>query len=396
MLCHASRCFKQISCTLKGAMAPKIPLVDLEAQHEPIRAELVDALTRCLDSHNYILGESVERLEVAIARRSGVDFAVATSSATDALLMGLMALGVGRGDEVVTTAYSFFATAGVIVRLGARPVFVDIDESTYNIDSAAIERTLTKATKAIMPVHLYGQCADMDPILELAEARGLPVVEDAAQAIGAHAPDGRQAGSLGTVAAFSFYPSKNLAAMGDAGMVLTRDVGLSHTLRLLRNHGAQENYVHEIVGGNFRMDAVQAAVLNVKLPHLDAWTERRRDRARRYNELFLESGLVDQGRVRIPTALGDHVYHQYVIRVEPRDALREYLAGEGIASGVYYPIPLPLQPCFDNLGYAPGDFPVAERASRETLALPVYPELRDDQQCLVVNAVVRFLSARAR
>jgi dTDP-4-amino-4,6-dideoxygalactose transaminase len=377
-------------------MPPKIPLVNLEAQHEPIRAELLDALTRCLDSHSYILGESVERLEVEIARRSGVGFAVGTSSATDALLMGLMALGVGRGDEVVTTAYSFFATAGAIVRLGARPVFVDIEEGTYNIDVAAIESAVSEATKAIMPVHLYGQCADMDPILELAEAHGLPVVEDAAQAIGASTRDGRRAGSLGTVAAFSFYPSKNLAAMGDAGMALTQDEGLAHTLRRLRNHGAQENYVHEIVGGNFRMDAVQAAVLNVKLPHLDSWTEGRRERARRYNELFLESGLVDEGSVRIPTASGGHVYHQYVIRVEARDALREYLAGEGIASGVYYPIPLPLQPCFDNLGYAPGDFPVAERASRETLALPVYAELRDDQQRLVVDAVARFLEARAR
>ena len=305
MLSHASGRFKPISCTLGGVTPWKVPLVNLEAQHEPIRAELLDALTRCLDSHSYILGESVERLEAAIARRSGAAYAVGASSGTDALLMGLMALGVGPGDEVITTAFSFFATAGVVVRVGARPVFVDIDEATYNIDPAAIESVISKATKAIIPVHLYGQCADMDPILELARRRGLRVVEDAAQAIGARARDGRQAGSLGSIAAFSFYPSKNLAAMGEAGMALTQDEGLAHTLRRLRNHGAEKTYLHEIVGGNFRMDAIQAALLNVKLRYLDSWTAGRRDRAGRYDELFLETGLVEDGRVRIPAATGD-------------------------------------------------------------------------------------------
>lgn len=375
-------------------MAAAIPLVNLEAQHEPIRADLLDALTRCLDSGSYILGESVETLEEEIARRSDVSFAVGCSSGTDALLMGLMAAGVGPGAEVVTTAYSFFATASSIARLGARPVFVDIDEATYNIGTGAIESVISDATRAILPVHLYGQCADMDPILDLAAARGLAVIEDAAQAIGARTRDGRVAGSLGTLATLSFYPSKNLAAIGEAGMVLTPDEGLARTLRRLRHHGAERTYVHEILGGNFRMDAIQAAVLNVKLAHLDAWTERRRAHARFYDELFRESGLVDDGVLGLPAIEDGHVFHQYVIRVEARDALKEYLAECGIDSGVYYPIPLPFQPCFESLGHRPGEFPVAERASRETLALPIYPELGDDEQRRVVAAVSGFLKGR--
>ena len=366
-------------------MTSKIPLVDLGAQHRAIRDEVLAAVTRCFDSGSYILGEEVERLEHSVAGLCGVSAAVGASSGTDALLMSLMALGVGPGDEVVTTAYSFFGTAGVIARLGAKPVFADIDPGSFNIDPSRIEDAITEKTRLLLPVHLYGRCADMAAILEIAERRDLPVVEDAAQAIGSPG-----AGSYGAIGCFSFYPSKNLSAVGDAGMAVTSDESLAASLRRLRNHGAETTYRHEVVGGNFRLDAIQAAVLNVKLRHLERWTKLRREKAGLYDELFRERRLVDHGRLDLPAPATDHVYHQYVIRFRERDALREHLARDGIASGVYYPLPLPLQPCFENLGYREGDFPVAERAARETLALPIYPELTEEQQRRVVRSIARF------
>ncbi len=371
-------------------MTWRVPLVDLDSLHRPIRGEILEGIARCLDRQNFILGEEVANLEEGIAAYCEVPFALGMSSGTDALLVSLMAYGIGPGDEVLTSAFSFFATAGGVSRLGATPVFADIEEESFNIDPARIEEAFTERTRVIVPVHLYGQCADMAPILALAEERGLVVIEDAAQAIGARAPDGRRAGSMGSIGAFSFYPSKNLGALGDAGMVTTREEGLWETLKRLRTHGASRDYLHETVGGNFRMDALQAATLSVKLRYLDEWTRKRRERARCYNGLFAESGLTEEGQVRTPKAPSDHVYHQYVIRAQEREALRAHLTEEGIATAIYYPVPLHLQPCFRDLGYAEGDLPVAERAAKESLALPMYPALTEDQQAMVVSAITAF------
>jgi dTDP-4-amino-4,6-dideoxygalactose transaminase len=298
-----------------------------------------------------------------------------------------MAYGIGPGDEVVTSAFSFFATAGVISRLGATPVFVDIEEDSFNIDPSRIEEKLTERSRVLVPVHLYGQCASMTPILALAEERGLTVIEDAAQAIGARDAEGRRAGSMGNIGAFSFYPSKNLGALGDAGMVVTREEGLHETLKRLRTHGASKDYLHETVGGNFRLDALQAAALSVKLRYLEEWTRERRKRARCYDDLFEEVELPD---VKTPKAPFDHVYHQYVIRAQRRDELRAHLTEEGIGTAIYYPFPLHLQPCFRDLGYVRGDFPVAESAAEESLALPMYPALTEAQQAMVVSAIAAF------
>ena len=371
-------------------MTWRVPLVDLDSLHRPIRGEILEGIARCLDRQSFILGEEVAMLEEGMAAYCEVPFALGMSSGTDALLVSLMAYGIGPGDEVVTSAFSFFATAGVVSRLGATPVFVDIEEESFNLDPARIEETFTERSRVIVPVHLYGQCAEMAPILALAEERGLVVIEDAAQAIGARDPDGRRAGSMGSIGAFSFYPSKNLGAIGDAGMVTTRDEGLWETLKRLRTHGASRDYLHETVGGNFRMDALQAAALSVKLRYLDEWTRRRRERARCYEGLFAASGLTEEGQVRTPKAPSDHVYHQYVIRAQEREALREHLTQEGIATAIYYPVPLHLQPCFRDLGYTEGDFPVAESAAKESLALPMFPALTEEQQSMVVSAIVAF------
>lgn len=377
-----------------------IPMLDLKAQHEPLRAELLAALARTLDSGQFILGSEVERFESRVAEYCQTSHAIGVSSGSDALLAALMALDIGAGDEVVTTPYSFFATAGAIARLGARPVFSDIDPATCNLDPARLAAAISPRTRAILPVHLYGQCADMQPIMEIATARGIPVVEDAAQAIGAEYRDGRRACSIGTIGCLSFYPSKNLGALGDAGMVLTSDGPLADKLRLLRSHGSRPKYHHPLLGGNFRLDALQAAVLNVKLDHLDRWTQARQANARRYDALFRERDLVAAGHIDLPTtAYVDsgtrhyHVYHQYVIRARRRDALRAHLAEHGIAAEVYYPVPLHLQPCFKALGYTSGAFPEAERAARETLALPTHPELTKDQQTSVLGAIERFYHA---
>jgi dTDP-4-amino-4,6-dideoxygalactose transaminase len=380
----------------------QVPLLDLAPQHEPLHKELLAAIEQVLRANAFILGEEVSTLETRMAARCQTRFAIGVSSGTDALLIALMGLGVGAGDEVITTPYSFFATAGAIARLGARPVFVEIDPQTYNIAPDRIESAITERTKAILPVHLYGQCADMGPILEIAQRRHLAVIEDAAQAIDAEYADGRRAGGMGDVGCFSFFPSKNLGCLGDGGMVVTNDPALAERLRILRVHGGAPKYYHAILGGNFRLDTIQAAVLNVKLNHLDAWVKQRRDNAQRYTQAFTQRGLVEKGIVSLPQAVYEngenggesrHVYNQYVIRVKQRDALRAYLTAQGIGTEVYYPVPLHLQPCFASLGYQPGDFPEAERAARETLALPIYPGLSPAQQEWVVDAIQAFYGA---
>ena len=367
----------------------KVPLLDLEPQLATIRDEIYAAVGRVIESQHFILGAEVTALEEEIARYLGAGHAVGVSSGTDALLLALMALDVGPGDEVVTTPFSFFATAGVVRRLGARPVFVDVDPATFNIDTGAAMDALGPRTKAVLPVHLFGRCADIDLLIETAAERGIPVVEDAAQAIGARDPRGRTAGTIGDVGCFSFFPTKNLGGFGDGGLVTAADAALADRMRILRVHGSQPKYVHHRVGGNFRLDALQAAVLRVKLPHLDAWSRARRANADRYRALFAGADL-DPEMVRLPEDVPGHVYNQFVIRAAARDALREHLLAAGIGSEVYYPIPLHLQPCFADLGHSAGDFTAAEAAAREVLALPIYPELDPAAQAAVVDAVRSF------
>jgi dTDP-4-amino-4,6-dideoxygalactose transaminase len=363
-----------------------VPLLDLQAQYQPLREQLLDAITRVCDSQRFIMGPEVDALERELEAAIGVAHAVTMSSGTDAILATLMALGIGPGDEVITPTYSFFATAGCVSRVGATPKLVDIDPVTYNVDPEAVRGGITPRTKAIMPVHLYGQMADMQAILAVAAEHDLPVIEDACQAIGA-AQNGSQAGTVGRAGCFSFFPSKNLGAFGDAGLVTTNDATLAHELRLLRNHGAEPKYFHKRIGGNFRLDALQAAVLRVKLPHLDAWTEARRANARRYDAMFADVGLTD--RVELPTEQPGyrHIYNQYIVRVESRDRVREQLTARGIGTEIYYPVPFHLQECFAPLGYERGDFPHAERAADTTLALPIYGELTEAQQHAVVEGI---------
>ncbi len=375
----------------------KIPLLDLRAQHEPIHKEMMEAIQRVLQSQTFILGSEVQKLEERVASYCQCRYGIGVSSGTDALLVSLIALDIGPGDEVITTDYSFFATAGVIARVGAKPVFVDIDPVTYNIDPTMIEAAITKKTKAIIPVHLFGQCADMEPILDLAERHSLKIVEDAAQAIGAEYKDGRRAGSMGDLGCLSFFPSKNLGALGDGGMVVTNNVDLAEKIRILRVHGGKPKYYHKLIGGNFRLDTIQAAVLNVKLDYLDDWTKQRQENARRYETLFRQSGLIEKGVLVLPKALYEnhgvrhgHIYNQFVIRVPDRDRLREHLSQNGIGTEVYYPVPFHLQDCFRHLGYREGAFPEAERAAKETLALPIYPELTQHHQEQVVSWTRKF------
>jgi dTDP-4-amino-4,6-dideoxygalactose transaminase len=371
----------------------KVPLLDLQAQYRPLRAEILAAIERVCDSQRFIMGPEITGLEDEMARMLGVKHAITVSSGTDALLLALMALGVGPGDEVVTPTYSFFATAGAVARLGARPVLVDIDPATFNLDTDQAIEAITPRTKAIIPVHLFGQSADMDPLLEEASRSNVPIVEDAAQAIGATYKS-RPLGSLGAFGCFSFFPSKNLGAFGDAGLVTATHDALAKTARLLRTHGMEPRYYHHVVGANFRMDAIQAAILRVKAPHLNGWTEGRRANAARYRTLFRDAGLLD--RVTLPLEQSDrrHIYNQFVVRVSDRDGLRAHLEERGIGTEVYYPVPFHLQPCFANLGYRPGDFPNAERASAESLALPIYSELTAAQQEAVVGAIAEFVQRR--
>jgi dTDP-4-amino-4,6-dideoxygalactose transaminase len=368
-----------------------VPLLDLQAQYRPLREQLLAAITRVCDSQQFILGREVDALERELADALGVEEAIAVSSGTDALLVAMMALGVGPGDEVLTTPYSFFATAGCISRLGAIPRFVDIDPLTYNIDPSTLRAAVTPRTKALLPVHLYGLCADMDPILEVASERGIPVIEDACQAIGARYR-GRQAGTIGTIACFSFFPSKNLAAFGDAGLVTTNDRELAHEVRLLRNHGAEPKYYHHRIGGNFRLDALQAAVLRVKLPHLPEWTRMRRANAARYEALFAEAGLLDRVTIPFEPPGREHIYHQYIVRVADRDRVRARLTEQGIGTEIYYPVPFHLQACFADLGYRRQDFPNAEQAADTTLALPIFGELTPEQLGLVARGLADALT----
>ncbi|HEY7171052.1 MAG TPA: DegT/DnrJ/EryC1/StrS family aminotransferase [Vicinamibacterales bacterium] len=373
---------------------PGVPLLDLAAQYAPIRDEILAAVTRVCDSQRYIMGPEVDAFEREIAAIAGVEHAVAVSSGTDALLIALMALGIRAGDEVITTAYSFFATAGSIVRLGATPVLVDIDPVTYNLAAEQVAAAITPRTRAIVPVHLFGLCADMAPLAAAAAPARIPIVEDAAQAIGATC-HGRPAGSMGALGCFSFFPSKNLGAFGDAGLVTTGDAALAHKLRLLRNHGMEPKYYHHLVGGNFRMDAMQAAILRVKAPHLAAWTEARRMNALRYARLFKQSGL--DGRVTVPTEPPGHrhIYNQFTIRTADRDRLKHHLDERRIGNEIYYPVPFHLQPCFAGLGYRAGEFPHAERAAGDTLAIPIYAELTESQQAAVVDAIAEFVQVTA-
>ena len=381
----------------------RVPLLDLKAQYATIRDEVREALDRVLESQQFIMGPEVPALEKALADYVGARHGIGMSSGTDALLAALMALGVGPGDRVITPAYSFFATAGVITRLNAVPVFTDIDPGSYNMSPtslekawAALDRSVQQRVKAIVPVHLFGQCADMARILELATDVKVPVIEDAAQAIGTRYKDSRAAGTMGVMGCFSFFPSKNLGAIGDGGMVVTDDEVLAERLRLLRNHGAKPKYFHKIVGGNFRLDTIQAAVLLVKLRHLDIWHKARRENADRYRELFRQTGLVERGAVGLPQvtdptpAIRSHIYNQFVIRSPKRDALRDFLTVHSVGTEIYYPVPFNLQECFADLGYRAGDFPESERAARETLALPIYPELTPEQQAYVVERIAAF------
>ncbi len=372
-----------------------VPLLDLKAQYDSIRDEVRTAVDRVLESQHFILGPEVEALEAEVAAYSQCRFGIGVSSGTDALLVALMAIGIKPGDEVITTPYTFFATAGSIVRLGARPVFVDIVLLTYNIDPAGIEAAITDRTRAIMPVHLFGQMADMDPIMEIAQRHKLFVIEDAAQAIGAEYK-GRRAGSIGHLGCFSFFPSKNLGGCGDGGMVTTNDPDLAERLRLLRAHGSKPKYYHKVVGGNFRLDALQAAVLQVKLKYLDSWTEGRQRNAAMYRRLFAEAGLLENGRVELPhdAGYGRHIYNQFVIRSAWRDTLMAYLKARQIGTEVYYPVPMHMQECFADLEHRAGDFPVSDLAATETLALPIYPELTGVMLTAVVNAVASFKLSR--
>jgi dTDP-4-amino-4,6-dideoxygalactose transaminase len=367
--------------------AVHVPLLDLKAQYATLRDDVRAAVDRVLESQYFILGPEVSSFEAEVAAYCGVPHAIGMSSGTDALLAALMAIGIGAGDEVITTPYSFFATAGTIARLGARPVFVDIDPDTFNIDPAGIAAAVTDRTRAIMPVHLYGRCADMDPILDVARAHGLKVIEDAAQAIGSTDEKGRQAGSIGDIGCFSFFPSKNLGGAGDGGMAVTSDASLAELLRVIRVHGGEPKYYHKMVGGNFRLDALQAAVLRVKLPHLDRWTRMRRRNASTYRTLFADTGL---DHIALPYDVPGHIYNQFVIRAPRRSELIAFLAANRIGTEIYYPVPLHLQECFAGLGYHAADFPHSEHAALETIALPIYPELTDVQLSHVVHTIGRF------
>lgn len=388
-----------------------VPLLDLKAQYEPLKAEIESVIREVCDSQWFIGGAHVDGIEKGIAQYCGAKHAVGVSSGTDAELIGLMALGIEPGDEIITTPYTFFATVGGIVRAGAKPVFVDIDPVTFNIDPAQIEAKINERTKMIIPVHLYGQCADMDPILAIAKQHDLNVGEDSAQAIGARYK-GKMAGNIGDWSWYSFFPSKNLGGFGDGGMVTTNDDDFAHKLRMFRNHGSEPKYYHKYVGGNFRLDALQAAVLEVKLKHLDSWHEGRRNNAREYERLFVEAGAAlsssepYEARRELPVVLPGasepgctlteqenftSIVNQFVIRVRNRDALVKHLREKNIGCDIYYPVPLHMQECFADLGYSKGDMPESERAAEETVAIPVYPELSAEQREYVVDTIVTFL-----
>lgn len=388
----AVNCIARPNGSLSSQSVVDFPFLDLKAQFAGIREEVIEAVIRVLDSQHFILGPEVEALEKQIADSIGTSFAVACASGSDALLLALMALDVHAGDEVITTPFTFGATAGSIVRLGARPVFVDIDPETFNINAQQIESAITAKTRGIMPVHLFGLAASMDAILDLANGCGLAVIEDAAQAIGSRWKD-QPVGSLGTFGCFSFFPSKNLGGAGDGGMVTTNDAELAQRLKTLRVHGTRKKYCYDVVGMNSRLDALQAAILRVKLRRLHDWAESRRGNARRYDQLFGECELTDCVTLPYTPETCLHAFNQYSIRVPRRDELQIYLREQGIPTEIYYPGPLHLQPAFAYLGYHAGDFPNAEQACREVLALPIYPELSEEHQRAVVSAIAEFYNS---
>ena len=375
----------------------RVPLLDLRAQYNTIRDEIREVVDRVMESQQFIMGPEVESLEQEIAAYSQCDYGVGVSSGSDALLVSLMAIDIKPGDEIITTPYTFFATGGAIDRLGAKTVFIDIDLDTYNIAPDALEAAITERSRAIIPIHLYGQMADMDSIMEIARRHNLVVIEDAAQAIGAEYK-GRRAGSIGDLGCFSFFPSKNLGGFGDGGMVATNDSELAIKVKLLRNHGAWPKYYHKVVGGNFRLDAIQAAVLRVKLKYLDQWSEARQQNAVTYRQLLGNANLIAETenelthKVMVPVEAENrrHIYNQFIIRSGQRDELRAYLTERNIGTEIYYPLPLHLQECFAGLGYQKGDFPASEQAAAETLALPIYPELTREMQAAVVGAIADF------
>ncbi|NCA83268.1 MAG: DegT/DnrJ/EryC1/StrS family aminotransferase [Opitutae bacterium] len=368
----------------------KVPLLDLKPQYEQIRAEVEPMLLEICKSQTFILGPKVQECEAAVAAYCGAAHGVGMSSGSDALIVALMAEGIGAGDEVITAPYTFFATVGAIARVGAKTVFVDIDPATFNLDGAKLEAAVTPRTKAIIPVHLYGQMADMDAVMAVAQKHGLIVIEDACQAIGAEWK-GQRAGSLGDYGCFSFFPSKNLGCFGDGGLVTMRDAAKARKVAILRNHGMDPKYHHREIGGNFRLDALQAAVVTIKLKHLDGWTAARQANAARYEKLFAQTAAVKSGQVTLPAVKTNrHIYNQFVVRAERRDGLLAHLRGRDIGTEIYYPVPLHLQECFRPLGHRAGDFPESERAAKETLALPIYPDLTDEMAAWVVGSIAEF------
>jgi dTDP-4-amino-4,6-dideoxygalactose transaminase len=385
----------------KAGNIVKVPLLDLQEQYKAIKEEILSEIHDVFQSQHFILGPKVEQLEKSVSQYCGCNYGVGVSSGTDALLISLMTAGVGYGDLVITSPYTFFATAGAIARVGARPVFVDIDRDTYNMDPAQLAEVVSRLSheekarvKAVIPVHLFGQCADMEPVTRIAERLGAVVIEDAAQAIGSEYAfkDGsvKRAGSMGQYGCFSFFPSKNLGAFGDGGMVTTNDQEVYERLKVMRAHGSKPKYYHEWVGGNFRLDAVQAAVLNVKLKYLDQWTAGRMENAGLYREIFMGAGVE---QIILPEEREKrHIYNQFIIRVPRRDELRKYLNDNGVGCEVYYPVPLHMQKCFASLGYGPADFPVSVEAAETTLALPIYPELTEEQIRYVAERTVQFLA----
>ncbi|MBS1514709.1 MAG: DegT/DnrJ/EryC1/StrS family aminotransferase [Bacteroidetes bacterium] len=386
----------------------KVPLLDLKAQYAKIKPEVDAALIKCAESQYFILGPEVDKLEASCAEYLDCKYSLGISSGTDALLLALMAIELKPDDEVIIPTYSFFATAGVVARLNAKPVLCDNDPVTFNIDPAKIEALITPKTRAIIPVHLYGQSADMDPIMEIAKKHNLIVIEDGAQAIGTQYKDGRKLGSIGHIGCFSFFPSKNLGGFGDGGLVTTNDDALYERMKILRVHGGKPKYHHKFIGANFRIDEIQCAVLNVKLPHLDSWTKRRQENAELYTKLFIEKGLAEKegnitfdakNKILLPEPVYKntghphyHIYNQYIIRVENRDGLKDFLTKNDIGNEIYYPIPFHLQECFQYLGHKKGDFPLAEFCADTSLAVPIYPELTTEMITYVVDKIAEFLN----
>jgi len=386
----------------------RVPLLDLKPQYQSLKKELDEAIIKVAESQYFILGPEVESMEKAFCDYLNCKYALGVSSGTDALLLALMAISIQPGDEVIVPTFSFFATAGVVTRLNATPVFVDIDPVTFNIDPNEFRKKITNKTKAVIPVHLYGQSCDMEKIIEIARLNNIKVIEDGAQAIGVQFKDKKFAGTFGDVGCFSFFPSKNLGGYGDGGLVVTNDAELAQRLKIMRVHGAEPKYYHKVIGGNFRLDAIQAAVLKVKLPHLDGWSKKRRENAETYTKFFIKAGLAEEtgkisfdinNKVLLPKAVykseeikNYHIYNQYIIRVEERDKLRAFLTKNEIGTEIYYPVPFHLQECFANLKYKPGDFPLAEASANTCIALPIYPELSAEQIEFVVSKINEFLN----